>query len=362
MAMMIQQKTAWQQLMEKHPTICLVLQSIGDLLAYFTNGQILVDLWRWAILTSGNVSEAALMFAALWITAASVEPDAINSIPYGIPGMLSAGSMFALTLLPEIVVYAAIATCYEHWRNAVIDKGHRGAHITWAALYSLPTLTFLVMTVYTLCSFVSIGHTFAAPPFILTARCLSGWSYGVVGLIHATITKKSPVKFDTISLPAPAENTTEDETVEEPIAQESDDVLTLTPQLTFENSVGDTVEVEETQEKVFPVIEDEEDEDNFITDDELSDQENTTEPLSIVTPEDGNNGAESNTNNITFLHSTVATKNATNVRVKVSRGARAKKAATIIRRNPNITPVDLAKKADISQTYARQLLAKQQSV
>src|ERR1700692_1978642 len=137
-----QELSAWQQLLQRFPTFDLLLQSIGDLLGYFTTGQFLVDTWRWAILTSGNISEAALMFAALWITAASVEPDAIAKLPYGIPGVLSAGSMFALTLLPEIVVYAAISTCYDHWRNTAIDKDHRRAHCTWAILYSLPTCSF----------------------------------------------------------------------------------------------------------------------------------------------------------------------------------------------------------------------------
>lgn len=201
MATMIQTQqqpelSAWAQLMQKHPNIDLVLQAIGDLLSYFANGQFLVDAWRWAVLTAGNVSEAALMFAALYITAASVEPDAINAIPYGIPSMLSAGSMFALTLLPEVIVYHAIAVSYDHWRNTFTDAEHRAAHCTWAILYSLPTLTFLAMTIYTLCSFVSIGHTFAAPSWVLTGRVLAGWSYGVVGLIHAAINRRSSVKSE----------------------------------------------------------------------------------------------------------------------------------------------------------------------
>lgn len=191
-----QERSAWSQLMEKYPTVALVLQCIGDLVGYFANGQFLVDAWRWAVLTAGNVSEAALMFAALWITAASVEPDAINHLPYGIPAMLSAGSMFALTLLPEIIVYHAIATCYEYWRNTVTEKGNRIAYWPWAVLYSIPTIAFLVMTIITLCSFVSIGHTFTAPTWLLTARVLSGWSYGVIGLIHAAIHRKSPVKTE----------------------------------------------------------------------------------------------------------------------------------------------------------------------
>jgi hypothetical protein len=191
-----QEMSAWQQLMQKFPTFALVLQAIGDLLGYFTNGQFLVDAWRWAVLTAGNISEACLMFAALYVTAASVEPDVINSLPYGLPGMLSAASMFSLTLLPEIIVYHAIAVCYQYWHDTFSDRAHRGAHCTWAVLYSLPTLAFLAMTIYTLCSFVSIGHTFAAPSWVLTARVLSGWSYGLVSLIKAAINRKSPVKTE----------------------------------------------------------------------------------------------------------------------------------------------------------------------
>lgn len=369
MATMVQQQelSAWQRLMQKYPTIGWILQCVGDLLGYFTNGQILVDLWRWAILTSGNVSEAALMFAALWITAASVEPDAINAIPYGIPGMLSAGSMFALTLLPEIVVYAAIATCYDHWRNTFIDEAHRGAHCTWAVLYSLPTLTFLIMTIYTLCSFVSIGHTFAAPPFILTARCLAGWSYGVVGLIHATINKKSPVKFDVMTPPGIVTNVpvsiaqTTSANVQEDEADTQQDISTGIQENDTEDDTEnlDSISENEPIEKFYPVIEDDEfDTEDESLEDEEEDQDESdrdTDPFQNAVP---NNDTRRDTN-ITFLHSVEKPRSDTKAKTKSSRGAAAKKAAAIIKNNPDITPMELSKKAKITPAYARRLLAKQ---
>jgi hypothetical protein len=245
-----QELSAWSHLMQKYPTIALVLQAIGDLLGYFANGQFLVDAWRWAVLTAGNVSEAALMFAALWITAASVEPDAINQLPYNIAPIFSSASMFALTLLPEVIVYHAIAVCYDHWRNTFTDAEHRGAHGTWAVLYSLPTLTFLAMTIYTLCSFVSIGHTFAAPSWVLTGRVLAGWSYGVVGLIHAAIHRKSPVKSEPAATLSIA-----------PVVPATPSIATLTPAHQVEVKTEQSAEVlrsEDQADSVPPTLSDDE--------------------------------------------------------------------------------------------------------
>lgn len=316
------ERSAWSQLMDKYPTLALVLQAIGDLLGYFANGQFLVDAWRWAVLTAGNVSEAALMFAALWITAASVEPDAINQLPYGIPAAMSTASMFALTLLPEVIVYHAIAVCYDYWRKAITDVGHRASYWPWAVLYSLPTLTFLAMTIYTLCSFVSIGHTFAAPSWVLTGRVLAGWSYGVVGLIHAAIHKKSPVKNDILSVTSIA-------TIAQPI------VPTMATTTTSESAPDSALE-------------------NGIPDDTTN---ATTDNSSDILPE-SDSLSDSVEDSITFRSATGETTSETKAHAKPARGACARKAATIMKKIPDISPADLAKRANISQTYARQLLAK----
>lgn len=195
-----QQETAWSQLMKKYPTIDLCLQAIGELIGYVINGHLLVDLGRWVVLTSGRIAETALLFATLWVTASSVAPDFVDKLPNGLPGTFTNLSLMALTLLPEVVLYAAIVTSYIHWRNCIEDQDHRVEHGVWAVMYTIPTLTFLGMTIFTICTFVDVGHTVKATSDILTIRCLAGWGYGLVGLIHAAISRKSPVKSGTESL------------------------------------------------------------------------------------------------------------------------------------------------------------------
>lgn len=147
-------------------------------------------------------------------------------------------------------MYHAIAVCYDHWRNTFTDAEHRGAHGTWAVLYSLPTLTFLAMTIYTLCSFVSIGHTFAAPSWVLTGRVLAGWSYGVVGLIHAAIHRKSPVKSEPAATLSIA-----------PVVPATPSIATLTPAHQVEVKTEQSAEVlrsEDQADSVPPTLSDDE--------------------------------------------------------------------------------------------------------
>ncbi len=92
-----------------------------------------------------------------------------------------------------------------------------------------------------------------------------------------------------------------------------------------------------------------------------NDTENATE---IDTPDDEESAQEeqdcsdepleSNANNITLLR----TEKRTTLRTD-TRSEKALKAIRIIKRNPEITAAELAKKAQISPSYARQLLAKQ---
>jgi uncharacterized protein YoxC len=65
----------------------------------------------------------------------------------------------------------------------------------WAILYSLPTVTFVVMTIYTLLGFVQVvavsGTPTQATGTALTIRFLAGWSYAMVEILFATLGKKS---------------------------------------------------------------------------------------------------------------------------------------------------------------------------
>jgi hypothetical protein len=316
------ERSAWSQLMDKYPTIGLILQAIGDGMSYFINGYFIVDLGRWLILTSGRISETALLFATLWVTAASVAPQFVSQLPGNLAPIFSNLSLMALTLLPEVVLFAAIITCYHHWYATFTAPAHRYKHGVWAVLYSIPTGAFFTMTAITIGTFVSIGHTSAAPHWMLTARCLSGWSYGLIGLVKAGIGRKSPVKTDTLSVPSIAT-----------IAQQTAQPIVPT--------VATTTPSESVLENALP-----------------DDTTNATTDERSAIDEEADSLLDSVEDSITFEQAEGPTTSETKAHAKPARGAGARKAASIIKRHPGISVPDLAKKANISQTYARQLRAK----
>jgi signal transduction histidine kinase len=64
-------------------------------------------------------------------------------------------------------------------------------------LYSIPTLSFIIMTIVTISSFVSAHGSGAvhATGLALVIRCLSGWFFGVIELLYASLGKNSQQTF-----------------------------------------------------------------------------------------------------------------------------------------------------------------------
>lgn len=112
----------------------------------------------------------------------------------------------------------------------------------------------------------------------------------------------------------------------------------------------------ETTERNYPDIDEETEMELFGGDEEeLDEAECDTDPNQMMVTKDETNGPD----NITFLHSTAKPKSETRARTKKGRGSAAKKAADLIKNNPNITPTELAKKIKITPQYARRLLPQQ---
>jgi hypothetical protein len=64
----------------------------------------------------------------------------------------------------------------------------------WAVAYTLPTVIFLGMTIYTITSFVTFevshaGESFTATGNMLVIRCLAGWGYGTVQMLFVRLGK-----------------------------------------------------------------------------------------------------------------------------------------------------------------------------
>src|SRR5690242_1269914 len=106
-----QQLSPWEELMQRYPQARAILSTLGAVLGYFIHGHIVVALGRWVVLTSGRIAETAMLFATLWVTAASVAPTLTAKLGT-LADTFSSASMMALTLLPEIILFSAIVTCY----------------------------------------------------------------------------------------------------------------------------------------------------------------------------------------------------------------------------------------------------------
>jgi hypothetical protein len=184
----------WDGLMEKHPNLHGILSITGSVLGFFLNGHAVVKAGHWVVMTAGRIAETALLFATLWITAVNIAPDFITQLAGGAGHVstLNALSLMAFSLLPEIIVFSAIVITYEHWQRFFRDRRASNPAWVWGSLYTLPTGTFLIMTVVTLGSFVSRdGAAAHITGVAIVIRCLAGWFYALVELIYITLGKRT---------------------------------------------------------------------------------------------------------------------------------------------------------------------------
>jgi len=184
----------WDEQMERHPKFHGTLSIIGEAADFFLNGHAVVKAGHWVIVTSGRIAETALLFATLWITAINVAPNFITQIAGGTTNVntLNALSLMAFSLLPEIIVFSAIIITYEHWQRFFRDRKANNPAWIWGCLYTLPTSTFLIMTVVTLGSFVSRDGAIAQiTGLAIVIRCLAGWFYALIELVYITLGKRT---------------------------------------------------------------------------------------------------------------------------------------------------------------------------
>jgi hypothetical protein len=191
MAMSIPESSPW---LEKHPRIAGALNGGASLLRYIVTGAWIVDLVRWLVDTGGNVAESAFVIATVYVTINTVAHMLVSwLLPDSVITSLNQLSVIAFSVLPELIVVAAMVITFDHWKM-VINTRRFDAWV-WAIVYTLPTLVFLGMTIYTITSFVSFeaAHSNASPQAtgsILVIRCLAGWSYGIVQMMWVKLGKK----------------------------------------------------------------------------------------------------------------------------------------------------------------------------
>lgn len=313
----------WEEWRQEHPRMSSFLRMMGVGFSFFLDGHFIVWAGRWIVLTSGRIAEPAMLFATLWITATNVAPELTSKLG-GTADTLSALSLMSFSLLPEVILFTAIVTAFHYWREALKNGGDAWI---WAILISLPTLTFFGMTVYTIISFISErGHMQQATGLALVLRCLAGWFYSLVGLLHASMTKRGPVSQSGLQQSVHVQSTDCSQQLTEEVHQWMQRVDSRMQQIEAS-----------TQQIVSPApLREQRAESNF-----------SSEPLSPpTTPKEQTN-----------LSPKVTTKLSTKVTpLTGSKNAR-QAALRFIKKHPDIGASELAQKTGISRQYAARILA-----
>jgi hypothetical protein len=198
----------WQSKMQKHPNIAGLLSITQEVAGFFLNGHFIVALARWIIRVSGYVAESALLFAVLWISATSVAPGLVELFMNAkLMQSLVSVALIVLALIPEIILANAIVNAAGHWLTVARDR-HNVMAWTWAIAFTLPTLLFLFLTAYTLNTLAANGGNFVqASTGMVGLRCFAGWSYGLLEMVYAGIGRKMVGQAQPAITPAPVQPT-----------------------------------------------------------------------------------------------------------------------------------------------------------
>jgi len=168
-------------------------QKVSSLFQFVTSGQVIVSFVRWLVTTGGTIAESAFLLATLWVTVNNVAHLIVSWVlPENVIQILNQVSVIAFSVLPELIIFAAIKITFDHWQ--LYYRSREKMALAWAIAYTPFTITFAVMTVLVLSSFVSVQATSNVSPqatgAMLVIRCLAGWGYGVVQMLFASLGKQ----------------------------------------------------------------------------------------------------------------------------------------------------------------------------
>ncbi|SRR6266487_1467904 len=349
----------WRSKMQKHPNLAGTLAIAGEVAGFFLNGHFIVALARWMIRVGGYVAESALLFAVLWISATSVAPDLIELV-------MSAKTMqyfvsvalIVLALIPEIILGNAIINAVGHWLLVERSRYNIMAWV-WALAFTIPTVLFLYLTAYTLNTLAANGGNFVkAGAGMIGLRCFAGWAYGLLEMVYAGVGRRMVSQAQAVITPvqpAPAAAPSVPVQIDyEEIARQlmplvAQEVRQIVPDTTgmVEQLHQLRADLEALTRQSAQQMEASESNTDVNSDVHIVDIEEyrneqqpaqqprakVTRKLSTRTPKEPKEGA---------------TKSAPNMK---------QKALKVLQRNPDLEPVELARKAGISRQYASKILA-----
>lgn len=149
------------------------------------------SLLYWIILSAGTMSECAFIVASLWLSLnASVHPFILKLLGghQDWTDYLSYLSTSTYVALPECILGLAFVATLGHIRLYMSDRKNVSALI-WAVLYGIPTLIFLMLSIYTLSgSVLNVTNFQLADPWKV-ARALAAYGFAFVAFLYYQLGK-----------------------------------------------------------------------------------------------------------------------------------------------------------------------------
>ncbi len=143
-------------------------------------------LLHWIIISAGTMSECVFLVASLWVSVnANVHQFVLMFISEDATRFLTELATTAYVVLPECIVGLAVVVTLSHLRTWLYNKRDYRSAI-WTALYGMPTVVFLFLSLVTLgCSVANA--TFEMPTWAVVTRALAGYMFAFTSLLYTQL-------------------------------------------------------------------------------------------------------------------------------------------------------------------------------
>jgi hypothetical protein len=137
----------------------------------------------WIIVSAGTVAECAFLVASLWMSLNSSIHNFVRIfLSEDATVHFSELATAAYVGLPECILFLASVTVISHFRTWLYNRKNKIA-LVWSIAYALPTLAFLVLSLFTLGSSVLNVH-FEMPGYLIVIRALAGYLFGFIAFLY----------------------------------------------------------------------------------------------------------------------------------------------------------------------------------
>lgn len=144
-----------------------------------------VTFVRWLIISAGTVAESVFMLSTLWVTTDVVAHDLLRIfLSADVIKNINHVCILSFSVLPELIIFSALKRSFDQWMMWRSDK--KLFNLSWAVAFTVPTTIFVVVTITTIISFVSLSGHYSVVGWNLVIRCLTGWIYAIVQMLWSS--------------------------------------------------------------------------------------------------------------------------------------------------------------------------------